>query len=206
VVGDSNAAMYGRFFQDFCKANRCELNMMGVGGYNLLPHTGPETNAGWVDVMRHLESARPDIVVLGFLWSTRLENEPERLDVALRQIMPHTQRIVVVNQQPVLPQDSRRDRIRAGVRPPFVEERAITERRELANGAIARSVSDKVAVVDAAVLFTNPDGSIRTYDEQGNNLFDDEWHLSLRGSELVGATMVPHLQPPTAQRRDMSGR
>jgi hypothetical protein len=195
IIGDSNAAMYGKSLIEVCAAFGCNLHVAAVQGGDTLPQADGRVNQIWQDTVRIIEGRRPDVVVMGSLWHRWLAPYPARLTTAIAEIAPHVGHIVILNQPPVLPRSARREEIRRGARPPFREEPETAAARARANAFIAGLAGPKVVVLDVARHFELSDGSIRMTGNTGLPLFDDETHLSAYGTAIIEPELLRALTP-----------
>jgi hypothetical protein len=184
LMGDSNAAMYGKMVAELADEQNLKLTMIGVAAGDPLPHSSGETSPLWLESLEVVKHEKPDLLVIACNWS-KLSPDTRRLDSALKHLSPFSGRIIVLTQPPQLPAGATRQSIRAGSRPPFFEDPEERWRRFQVN-AIVRSVSqDRVSIVDIEPLFSTSNGEVVFLDMYGRELYQDRDHLSDIGAQLV---------------------
>jgi peptidoglycan/LPS O-acetylase OafA/YrhL len=185
LMGDSNASMYGALLRDLCIELGCRLTVLSVSGGDPLPRVVAGQQSLWLDSLAVVRREKPDILVLGCAWTSRLQDQRERLALGVEQLLPHVGHLVILSQPPQLPEGASRAAIREGARPPFFEDASVRSRRLETREILERFASSKVSVVDVASRFEAVDGSIVLRDSDGHQLFQDAGHLSGFGAERV---------------------
>jgi len=108
--------------------------------------------------------------------------------------------VILITQPPLLPKQASREAIRAGSRPPFIEDPAERAVRVRENDLVKSLQRGNVAVIDVEPLFSEKSSAVRFTDDQGKQLYQDSDHLSAIGANLVKAEVIkaiishnPHL-------------
>lgn len=129
-------------------------------------------------------------------WAGKLEADRERLAMAIAELKPFVEHIVLLNQPPILPKEVNRASFRAGLRPPFRELVDVQSRRRAANDYLQGLQSPSVSIVDIASRFETKDGDIRVTDEQGQLLYQDATHLSGHGAIRIRSALKEAISLP----------
>ncbi len=199
LMGDSHASMYGAALRDLTSTVDWKLTVMSLAAENPLPQGGDVPGRLWAETLAAIRRERPDVLVLSCHWGKKLEAEPEVLAEAVRLLHPHVGRLVLMTQPPIRPESSSRASLRQGVRVPAEEEPYVRARRERANAVVHRMERQGVEVFDVESLFTETDGTVRVFDSQGRELYQDADHLSGRGAGLVIEALRARLAPFSAR-------
>lgn len=200
LIGDSNGSMYGKLVKDICKDVGCRLNVLSVDAADPLPDLAGAHGRLWLDSMEAIRKARPDYVVFASSWAEKLQGDPGRLALALRELQPHVGHIILINQPPQLPESASRAAIRAGARPPFREAAKVQGDRRDANASLLGFRSPEVSVLDISSRLETADGAITLTDEGGRLLYQDAKHISARGAERIRDVLEPMLSVPPPRR------
>jgi peptidoglycan/LPS O-acetylase OafA/YrhL len=184
LMGDSNASMYGKMAVEIAKERDLKLRVISVAAGDPLPHSAGRNPQLWTDSFAVVQSVKPDFLVLVCNWE-KLQDDPNRMTVALQELRPYAHFIFLITQPPALPETASRDGIRNGNRPPFLEDAKKRTERLGHNGYVKTYQRDNVRVIDIEPLFSKETGEIRTLDSQRRQVFQDEGHLSAIGAEMV---------------------
>lgn len=180
LMGDSNGSMYGKVTRDLCEDLGYSLNVITVGAMDPLPDTKL-----WRDSLSIIRKSRPDYLIIATFWKDRLQNNPERLAAALKDLKDDVGHIILLNQPPIPPEEASRDSIRNGSRPPFREKEDAKSNRELNNNLLLQFQSQKVSVVNVAKYFETKNGEVLFFDGDGNQNYHDHTHLSGHGAAKI---------------------
>ncbi len=185
LMGDSNGSMYGKVMKEICKNLGYKLTVISVAAGDPLPSVDGQNTQLWIDSLAVVEREKPDILILACSWLEKLKTEKSRLDVALERLSPHTDKILILNQPPILPKTANRASIREGLRPPFLEDESTLRERVFFNRYLTQRASEKIKVIDIAASFEGANGEARFLDQQGKQLYHDSTHLSGYGADLI---------------------
>jgi len=184
LMGDSNGSMYGKLATEIARERDLRLSVISVEAGDPLPRSVGANPQLWWDSLAVVRREKPDFLLLVCNWN-KLQNDHDRLAVAVRELKPFAHQIVLVTQPPVLPENASREAIREGNRPPFREDPGEHAVRVLHNELVKRTEDENVRVVDIEPLFSGKDGEIRFADEHRTLLYQDRDHLSAAGARLV---------------------
>jgi SGNH domain (fused to AT3 domains) len=182
LVGDSQAAMYGRELASIARAQGFSLDVLGAAATNELPDE-PDTH--WTDVERYLTQRRPDVVIVAEAWASKLDGDGRALRNALDTMEGLGSTVILITQPPVLPLPDVRAAIRDGAAPSFFEDRVTREQRLTASASVRSLANGKVSVLDIGDLFTSDGGAILAIAHDGRSTYHDSRHLSDSGTALV---------------------
>lgn len=182
LAGDSQASMYGKELASLARERRFTLNILSVDGGNELPQE-PATH--WAEVFSFIAQRRPDVVILVDAWSQKIGSDPAQLRAALQEIKGHVGHVILLTQQPGVPELASRQGIRDGARAPFFESPDDRERRRATNAIVQSFSSDWITVVDVYNLFVGRENEIRLFGNNGRLTFQDPGHLSDTGTAIV---------------------
>lgn len=186
LIGDSQGSMYGEDLARLAREAGFRLNVLSVAGGSELPE---EPGTYWPDVRRFVARDRPNVIVLAELWSAKFGGDSDRLSHALATVAGLADRVIVLAQPPIAPEQATREAIRNGARPPFFEKPRESEARARALGELEEAAVGDVAVLNIAPTLLNEDGSIRIISRDGNLNYHDATHLSDAGVSLVQAAL-----------------
>ncbi|NQW48709.1 MAG: acyltransferase [Planctomycetes bacterium] len=193
LAGDSTACMFGTTVREVCREANATMVMAAVPGQNLLPAI-PSRAGGelWTLTESILSRERPRWVVVSSRWTVVLATSEgrERLVYLVDGMLAHADRVIVLEQPPILPYEATREGMRHGSRPPFQEKPDDKARRHEANKTLRGLASRRVQVVNLDKYFLDSTQAIRLWDPQGNQLFVDRIHVSASGSKLVAAELL----------------
>jgi peptidoglycan/LPS O-acetylase OafA/YrhL len=193
LMGDSNGSMYAVTFRALAFEKGLKLNIISVGGLDPLPPSGAQGSQLWITSLTYLKGEKPDYVVLISHWMATLSGGKERLGEAIRELKPYTGHIILVTQPPELPEQSTREAMRNGSRPPFSEDPDVHSLRTKANAWVESFEGNGVTVVNIEPYFSDKDGTVIMTDRDGHWLYDDRSHLSWFGTERVKAEIAKAL-------------
>jgi peptidoglycan/LPS O-acetylase OafA/YrhL len=185
LMGDSNASMYATTMKDLAKQLGLRLTVISVDGEDPLPHSSGQASPLWLDSLAVVKEQRPDFLVIACLWSGKLNEDKERLEIAINELKKSANLVILITEPPALPKQASREAIRAGSRPPFVEDSKERAMRIDANEVVKNLQRDNVAVIDVEPLFSEKSGAIRFTDNVGKQLYEDPGHLSAIGANLL---------------------
>lgn len=191
LMGDSNGSMYGKVTRDLCKDLGYSLNVIAVGAQDPLPDTKL-----WQDSISFIHKSKPDYLIIAAFWKDRLQNSPERLATALKDLSENVGHIILLNQPPTPPDEANRDFIRNGSRPPFKEKEGVKSDREFNNDLLLGFQSQKVTVVNVAKYFENEKGEVLFFDGDANQNYHDYTHLSGHGAAKIYREVRELISPP----------
>jgi peptidoglycan/LPS O-acetylase OafA/YrhL len=194
LLGDSFGAVYGTALLEVARARDLRLHAFTYPGQAPLPL--PSGGGLWSKIIAPLEAIRPKTVILAMSWMTKLHDDPSRLLRGLEQLEPNSARIIALTQPPHRPPTGTREAIRRGARGPIWERPEIREARQRTDRYVRALSARGVEIVDVEAMLTNPDGSIRVFDENGRENYHDVHHLSAHGSKLVAAAIAKILDQP----------
>ena len=214
VIGDSQGGMYGDLLASLAKKEDFRLNILSVDAGNELPG---ETDTLWPSVDAFLGQNPVDVVVLAEAWTIKLGPDGKRrFSDAIDSIGQRANKIIVLLQPPIPPENATRPAIAAGARPPFYEDSTNSDARELVFKSIASLESDRVRVVDVSELLRDSDGSVRVIAPDGKLAYHDSTHLSdsgtaltrekLRDSIMAELAKIPLTRPSAAPFRRRNTR
>ncbi|MDD2539603.1 MAG: acyltransferase family protein [Desulfuromonadaceae bacterium] len=189
LMGDSNGSMYGKVLKEICSDLGYKLTVISVAAGDPLPSRKIEGDNLWQCSLKVIRKVKPDFLVLANHWSSKLDNDPDRVMVALDKLSPYVGHIIILNQPPTLPSNATRVAIRDGARPPFWESAKTRSLRHKANLFLASLQSAKTSVIDISRYFQSESGEVFYLDEQGRQLFQDSTHLSGYGAEKIRETL-----------------
>ena len=193
LAGDSTACMFGTTVRGVCREARATMVMAAVPGQDLLPSMPSRVGGDlWSLTESILSQERPRWVVLSARWTevfTKTEGR-ERLAHLVDGILTHADRLIVLEQPPILPYQATREGMRHGSRPPFHENPDDERRRHDANEILRGLASRRVSVVNLDRYLLDSAQAIRLWDPQGNQLFVDQIHVSASGAQLVAAELL----------------
>ncbi len=201
LMGDSNGSMYGKVAAEIARERDWRLDVISVEAGDPLPRSNGRHPALWLDSLAVVKGRKPDFLVLVCKWD-KLEGDPGRLALALRELRPYARLVTLVTQPPVLPEIASREAIRNGSRPPFWEdagERAArTAHNELVKSLV---IGGRLGQnIDIEPLFARGGGEIRFVDSQRRQLYQDRDHLSVAGATLVKPALLAAIGGLTASR------
>jgi peptidoglycan/LPS O-acetylase OafA/YrhL len=205
LLGDSNASMYGKWLRDFCGRRGWGLTVLSMAACDPLPLDAAGGGELWAALLRVVAEKRPDVVVFACRWSDKLQETPDRLKWALRQLQEDERQILLINEVPDLPPGATRAGIRAGLRPPFFEAEENRKKRARANRWVADSASPRVRVVDSASRFEAQDGSVVFWEGDREILYQDGRHLSEKGVARVEPRLVEAIEEALDAARPVAG-
>jgi peptidoglycan/LPS O-acetylase OafA/YrhL len=182
LVGDSQAAMYGKELASIARTQGFSLDVLGAAATNELPD---EPNTHWTDVEKYLVKRRPDVVIVAEAWASKLEGDARDLRKALDSMESLGSRVILVTEPPILPQPDVREAIRNGAAPSFYENSDTREKRLTANATVRSLANAKVSVLDIDDIFTGDGGAIQAIARNGRSNYHDSGHLSDSGTALV---------------------
>jgi peptidoglycan/LPS O-acetylase OafA/YrhL len=191
LMGDSNGSMYGKVTRDICRDLGYSLNVIAVGAMDPLPDTRL-----WRDSLSFIRKSKPDYLIIAAFWKDRLQNSPERLAMAVQDLIDDVGHIILLNQPPTLPEEASRDFIRNGARPPFREIGVAKTNREYNNNLLRQVQSQKISVVDVAKYFENDNGEVLFIDGESNQNYHDYTHLSGYGAAKIYGEVKALLTSP----------
>ncbi|PQO40674.1 acyltransferase family protein [Blastopirellula marina] len=180
LMGDSNGTMYGTILRDITAELDASLIVAAVNGKDPLP--GSEL---FSQTLKILENKKPRVTVFPALWSGHCKSDPNRISVALDELLDKTNHVILLTQPPTLPQDASRESFRRSGPHVIIEDTEVRNQREMINEVICSLASDRVHVVDVSKKFENAEGHIIFQDSQGRQLWHDRTHLSGFGTKLV---------------------
>lgn len=185
LMGDSNGSMYGKLTRDICRQLECSLNVISVAAGDPLPTGGEVSNQLWIDSLDFVKQKKPDVLILAYAWTSKLQNSKERLDEALDALSPHADHIILLNQPPVLPPNANRATIRSGAQRVFFEEAHIRQNRLATNAFLESKINKKISVINISEKFERANGEIIFTDEKGRQMYQDATHISGFGADSV---------------------
>ena len=193
LAGDSMACVFGTTVRGVCREANATMVMAAVPGEDPLPAT-PSRAGGelWTLTESILSRERPRWVVLSARW-TVVVTKPEareRLAHLVDGILTHADRLIVLEQPPILPYQATREGMRHGGRPPFHENPDDQARRHAANEILRGLASRRVSVVNLDRYLVDSAQAIQLWDPQGKPLFIDDIHVSAWGAQLVAAELL----------------
>ena len=194
LMGDSNGSMYGKVMRAICANLGYDLTVISVAGGNPLPSSSGKNDELWLDSLAVIENRSPDVLVLGYFWSSKLEKDRGCLGLALDSVLPHVGRCILLNQPPILPDSANRASIRDGGRPPFNEDQQSQIARVSVNRFLEGFASENIVVIDIAQVFELEHGEVRFLDDRGL-LYHDKTHLSGYGADLIRPLIEGALKP-----------
>jgi peptidoglycan/LPS O-acetylase OafA/YrhL len=180
LMGDSNASMYGEVTKDIAKTLDIKANIVSVAGGDALPSTKL-----WSDSLQTIIREKPQFTIFVESWVKRLQEDRQRLDLAIAEITKHSNYIILITQPPILPKYASRENFRQSGFKPIVEEAAVSTSRKETNNFIKSKASDRTVIIDIEPLFTKSNGEIKFTSNKGQQLYQDDGHLSGYGSDLV---------------------
>jgi peptidoglycan/LPS O-acetylase OafA/YrhL len=188
LLGDSNGSMYGKTLKEICSKLGCQLTVLSVYSGTPLPSHNVSDEQLWLDSLAVVRQEKPDCLILAYRWEAKLGGGDGRacFALAVKTLKPLVGRLIILNQPPLLPVNASRAAIRAGARPPFVEDQRVQAVRLDANDYLRRFQAGNVSVVDVASHFQSTNGEILFFGDQGRQLYHDATHLSACGADLVG--------------------
>lgn len=204
VLGSSHALMYGQVLEDLCLQAGKPVAFLCVDGtpafleatQNASFPSRAEAQAFDEARLAWIRSWHPEAVVVVDRWD-RYAGHPgrlrQRLEALLTALEPHTDKVVLVGQVPVLrvgEQLNLREfatwrMARSGAPPTCFPDLAEAD-RQILHGVIRTTVASrpKVRFLEVEGLFRMPDGSVR-WREGNQVLFADDDHLSEAGARKV---------------------
>ncbi len=185
LMGDSNGTMYGKTLKEICAELDCKLTIISVYRGTPLPLNNGSYRQLWLDSLAVVQKERPDCLILACRWETVLNSDKECLTPAVAALKPLVGHLVILNQPPILPANANRAAIRNGARPPFFEEPKAQALRFEANDSLKQFNGGNVSVVDVASHFQTTNGKILFFNNQGQALYYDAYHLSGYGTDFV---------------------
>ncbi len=185
LMGDSDAAMYGKTVRDLCVELDRKFTAICVTAKDPLPSTNELGEQLWKDSLAIVKKEKPDYLVLSCLWALKLENDRGRLQRAVDALRPNVGHLIILNEPPLLPGEVTRAAIRNGLRPPFFEDPKFRQDRNEVNDYLARFNNGNCVVIDIASRFESSDGEVLFLDPKGRPVFHDSFHLSQFGVDLV---------------------
>jgi peptidoglycan/LPS O-acetylase OafA/YrhL len=183
LVGDSQGTMYANLLRGIALEKQARLLVLCIAGDDPLTVSSGPPGPLWLSCLARIKQEKPACVVLVCDWIWKLAGDPARLQKSLEEIAPHTSRILLLTMPPRLPAAASRAAIRQGSRPPFPEDDAAPS--HACNDIVRRCAGGKVRLVEIDPLFTSETGGILCYDEAGQGLFNDTYHLSGKGAARV---------------------
>ena len=190
LMGDSNGSMYGKVVKEICAKLRLKLTVISVAAGEPLPSSDGNNSQLWLDSLAVVQKQRPKILILACNWESKLNSDRNRLSLALGRLEPFADRVILLNQPPVLPEDASRAAIREGAHPPFFEDPEMRRLRTDANHFLLGFNSNKVSVVDIASHFQKAGGEVLYLDDSGRQLYHNADHLSGYGANLVKKDLI----------------
>ncbi len=197
LVGDSNGSMYGILLKKLIADQGGRFICLSVAAADPLPKLGEPLPALWKNVLTIIKNERPTTVVLVCHWEDKLKKGYARLDLAINELSPLTDHLLLFTQPPILPLTATREHLRnKESREPFVEDADVREGRIAANAFVMSRRSSKVAVLDVAKFFEGENGEIRSSSKDGKPFYHDSTHLSGFGSRAVESEVANILRNP----------
>lgn len=213
VMGSSYAVMYGKVIDDICKQEGLSVAFLGAGGAPVFFPTGQNSSFPTLKLSQEFDAARrkwirewnPDAVLVVERWDTYAADRAafdRRLRELVGELSPHTGRIVLFSQAPVLrvgPNLNLREfvtwHLKTFGRLPKIEpddNEAIRKSSNIIIEAVARDFP-KVQLLRVDPQFYMEDGSVR-YSSGRSFFYADNHHLTQAGAEqvrpLIATTIV----------------
>jgi peptidoglycan/LPS O-acetylase OafA/YrhL len=199
LMGDSNGSMYGKMAKDLAKQLGLRLSVISVASGDPLPHSSGQQSPLWLASLATVQKEKPKFLMLVCDWG-KLIDDKDRLGIAIEELQPFTRLIILITKPPELPKQASREGIRNGNRPPFFEEPMERAARLSANQVVKNFERENIAVVDIDLLFSDNAGALRFADARGNQLYQDNGHLSVAGANLVEPELIKII---TARRSNL---
>jgi peptidoglycan/LPS O-acetylase OafA/YrhL len=190
LMGDSNGSMYGKVMKEICHDLGWNLVVICVAAGDPLPSSNITSGRLWLDSFAVVQRETPDCLVLACSWDSKLQDDKERLALAVKALKPFVGHLVILNQPPILPENANRASIREGARPPFYEDAGIRRRRMESNDYLKSFNSKNCSVVDIASHFQTTNGEVLFQDSLGRQLYHDRGHLSGFGADLIRSDLT----------------
>jgi peptidoglycan/LPS O-acetylase OafA/YrhL len=190
LMGDSNGAMYGKALKELTAKLDYRFVLISVSAADPLPYSSWRKSQLWLDSLNVVKHEKPTVLILVCEWEKKLHDDKGRVALAVKDLRPYAQKLVLVTQPPSLPITASRDAIRNGSRPPFVEEAAQHSARLETNDLVEQLAGGNVSVLNIEQLFASPDGAIKFTDRDGRQLYEDPVHLSGFGADLLKPSLV----------------
>jgi peptidoglycan/LPS O-acetylase OafA/YrhL len=186
LVGDSNGSMYGVLLKKLVADKGGRFVCLSVAAADPLPKRGEPMPPLWKNVLAVVGQERPSTVVLVCHWEDKLKNGYDRLDMAISDLSPLTDQVLLFTQPPILPPTATRRNIRSKQSiEPFFEDPDVKTKRASANAYVLSRISSKVTVLDAAKFFEGANGEIVFKSNDGKPNYHDFTHLSGYGSAVI---------------------
>jgi hypothetical protein len=174
--------MYGKQLALLARERKFTLNILGVDGGNELPDA-PATH--WPELFSFVAQRQPSVFIFVNEWSGKIGVDGNALREALEKLKGNVGHVILLTEQPTLPDLANRQGMRDGARPPFFEDPAQRAKRLYANAIVQSFSSDWVTIIDVSRLFVDREGEIRTFTDNGLLTFQDAGHLSDAGAAMV---------------------
>lgn len=190
LLGDSHGSMYGQLAQEIASEHGLNLTILSTAGEDPLTTSHgppPDLFASNLDFIRR---EKPTVILLACHWIYKLQNDPSRLGLTIQAFRPHTGKIIILTQPPLLPSSATRSALRLGSRPPFYESPDEQPLRQRLNQTVKSLASPDVIIIDTDPFFIHPDQSIVTHDDSGRSLFHDRLHLSTQGADRIKSAIT----------------
>lgn len=189
LMGDSNGSMYGKMAKDVARQLDLKLSVISVVSGDPLPHSSGQSSPLWLASLAAVQNEKPEFLVLVCDWS-KLKDDKDRLGIAIEELQKFTHLVILITKPPELPKQATREGIRNGNRPPFFEDPTERALRLSVNQLVKDLERKNVAVVDIEPLFSSSAGAVRFTDTSGNQLYQDNGHLSAVGANLVKPELI----------------
>lgn len=192
LLGDSHAAMYIPPLMKIAKDHELRLHVMSRHGSRPFPDS-----ALWEAYTDFLKKEQAEVIVYCLVWKDRKEHFPQVAD-AIRSLAGKCNRLILIAQPPVIPEQGLRAGIREhGVQPVF-ESVDATKGRQQAHALlreIAGEFPGKIHIVDPSAYLLAEDGSVRHLSNENKHYYFDEGHLTSLGAELVRKDLAQTILP-----------
>jgi len=196
LMGDSNATMYGTTLREVAGRLALPLDIVAAADGYPLPNPSGQPHAIWNDSLAAARALRPATIIYVLDWTGKFGGDRTVLPIALEQIAPLAERIILITQPANLRPGSTREAIRSGASPVFVEDPGVRRRRLEANDHVRTLAGPGVRVIDIESIFSRPDGTIIYAAGEGRFLYQDTTHLSGDGAMLVLPQILEALSAP----------
>jgi peptidoglycan/LPS O-acetylase OafA/YrhL len=179
LMGDSHASMYGSMIAEAAHFLKLRAQIISVAAGNPVP--GSED---WQNSITYLKTTQPKFVVYSVAWADKFKQETWRIDQAIKEILNHTETLIIFTQPPKMPFERTRGFLRSnGYSGPTFHEPENTPRRTI-NHYLKLQQSHSVQVINVDTALTGSDGKFRFSDSHHRYYYHDQTHFSHRGALL----------------------
>jgi peptidoglycan/LPS O-acetylase OafA/YrhL len=179
LMGDSHASMYAGTLKEISQKIQIKVNVISAAGGHPWPG-----NKQYKDSLLFLNT-NPDVTIFVGSWTGRIGENHDLFKTALTEILQKSKHVILITEPPVLPKYASREEIRKSGQHQIFEDPTTSDIRKNTNAFLLSQQNDRVHVLEIDPLFKKMDGEICFTDSQNRQIYQDAWHLSAYGGNVV---------------------